>query len=71
MSHYKTISVEAEILLEEFDDEEIEDEYNARFGNTKHDTIWAELYELRITKSQGIFLAAVDKLLMDKTGRIL
>jgi len=71
MSYYKTISVEAEVCLEDFDDEDIEKEYDARFGNTKHDTVWEELYELRILKSQEVFLAAIDKMLMDKTGRIL
>jgi len=71
MSYYKTISVEAEVCLEDFDDEDIEKEYDARFGNTKHESVWHDLYELRITKSQEAFLAKIDKIVMDRTGRIL
>jgi hypothetical protein len=71
MSKYKTITVDAEVFLDDFDDEDIEAEYEARFGNTKHETVWHDLYELRITKSQEAFLAEIDKIVMDRTGRIL
>lgn len=71
MSHYKMISVEAEVLLEEFDDDEIEEEHEARFGNTKHDNVWHALYELRTTKPVNSFLSEIDKLIMDRTGRII
>lgn len=71
---YRTIykEVEIEVDMNDFDDDEIRDEYEDRFGVPADDEEnWAQIYELRRNGKMDEFLRLIDKVIMDRTGRIL
>jgi len=65
----KTVTVDVDVDLDDFDDDDIEEEYEARFGLLMSG--WNIIYEKRRQLSQENFLKFIDKVIQDKTGRIL
>ena len=65
----KTVTVDVEVGLDDFEDEDIREEYVSRFGLTSY--IWSDIYEKRRLLSQQDFLNYIDKVIQDRTGRIL
>lgn len=62
----KTVTVDVEVELGDFDDQDIRDEYMSRFG-----VEWSQIYEKRRSLSRENFLAWLDIIIQNKTGRIL
>jgi len=62
-------SIRVDIDLNNFKDEDIREAYEARFGLTS--SAWAVIYEKRSQLSQQNFLSYIDKVIQDRTGRIL
>ena len=65
----KTVTVDVEVGLDDFEDEDIREEYVSRFGLSSN--IWIAIYETRRQLSQQDFLNYIDKIIQDRTGRIL
>ena len=65
----KTVTVDVDVDLDDFDDDDIQEEYEARFGLLT--SRWNIIYEKRRQLSQQDFLKFIDKVIQDKTGRIL
>lgn len=71
---YRTVykEVEVDVDMSDFDDDEIRDEYEDRFGVPAEDEEnWTQVYELRRSGKMDEFMRAIDKIIMDRTGRIL
>lgn len=69
---YKEIEIEIDVDMDDFDDEDIRDEYENRFGVSADDEEnWTQIYELRRNGKMDEFLHLIDKVIMDRTGRIL
>lgn len=71
---YKTVykEIEIDVDMDDFDDEDIRDEYENRFGiSTEDEENWTQIYELRRNGRMDDFLRLIDKVIMDRTGRIL
>ena len=61
-----------DIDLADFDDDDIQCEYEDRFGSEGLDPQdWHTLYERRRSLPVADFLKIVDNLIMDNTGRVL
>lgn len=74
MSRWKTVSVDVDVDITEFLDEDIKEEYEDRFGphgEIDTDVTWIQLYELRRSKPVEEFLKVMDGVIMNRTGRIL
>jgi len=69
MGSYKTVNVDVEVDLDYFDDDDIKEEYESRFG--PHAGEWLHIYEKRRSLSRENFLAWIDIIIQNKTGRIL
>lgn len=69
MGNYKTVTVDVDIELDSFDDDDIREEYISRFGGGGGD--WSQIYEKRRSLSRENFLAWLDIIIQNKTGRIL
>lgn len=72
----KTIDVYVDIDMDDFDDADIEEEYRDRVERgliTPDDSNveWLDVFEARRSKSVEEFFKYLDKIIMDKTGRIL
>jgi hypothetical protein len=65
----KTVTVDVEVGLYDFEDEDIREEYVSRFGLSS--SVWSDIYEKRRQLSQQDFLNFIDKVIQDSTGRIL
>ena len=66
--------VEIEVDLSDFDDDEIKNEYEERFGSAKrYPTVvaWTEIYEKRRSMTAEEFLNFIDPVIMDMSGRII
>ena len=71
---YKTVykEVEIDVDMSDFDDDEIRDEYEDRFGATHvSEEDWEGIYELRRSGKMDEFLRRIDVIIMDRTGRVL
>jgi hypothetical protein len=71
MGNYKTVTVDVDIELDSFDDDDIREEYNSRFGSGGGGGDWSQIYEKRRSLSRENFLAWLDIIIQNKTGRIL
>ncbi len=65
----KTVTVDVEVGLDDFEDEDIREEYVSRFELSS--SVWSDIYEKRRQLSQQDFLNFIDKVIQDRTGRIL
>lgn len=74
MTH-KTVytSVEVDVDIGDFDDEDIRDEYENRFGDETdyNEDFWIEAYAMRRKLTDEQFLKYLDVVIMNNTGRIL
>lgn len=68
---YVSVNVDVDDVLAEMTDDEVRDLYNDRFGSHSADEFWMELYEKRRAMTAAEFLMHFDRIIMDKTGRIL
>lgn len=68
---YVNVNVDIDDVLEELTDEEVQELYDQRFGSQSAEELWVELYDKRRTLPNAQFLTHLDRLIMDKTGRIL
>lgn len=71
---YRTIykEVEIDVDMSDFEDDEIRDEYEERFGVPAEDEEdWMGIYELRRRGKMDEFLRRIDAVIMDRTGRVL
>lgn len=66
---YVNVDVDIDEVLSELSDEDLRQEYESRFCGLADG--WHEVYDARRAKSTEDFLAYIDTLIMDKTGRIL
>jgi len=71
MGNYKTVTVDVDIELDSFDDDDIREEYISRFGGGGGGGDWSQIYEKRRRLSRENFLAWLDIIIQNKTGRIL
>ena len=71
MGNYKTVTVDVDIELDSFDDDDIREEYISRFGVGGGGGGWSQIYEKRRSLSRENFLAWLDIIIQNKTGRIL
>lgn len=71
MGNYKTVTVDVDIELDSFDDDDIREEYISRFGGGGGGGDWSQIYEKRRSLSRENFLAWLDIIIQNKTGRIL
>jgi hypothetical protein len=71
MGNYKTVTVDVDIELDSFDDDDIREEYISRFGVGGGGGDWSQIYEKRRSLSRENFLAWLDIIIQNKTGRIL
>jgi len=64
--------VNVDDIPEDLTDEEVENLYNERFsvGPSSSET-WQELYEDRMRMTPEAFLKHIDKMIMDRSGRII
>lgn len=61
-----------DVDMSDYDDDDIQSEYEERFGETGLDPAeWRTLYEQRRKLSTEDFLKIIDTLIMDNTGRVL
>lgn len=69
---YVNVDDDIDEILEKLTDEEVESLYNERFsaGPSSSDT-WQGLYEARMRMTPEAFLKHIDKIIMDRTGRII
>lgn len=69
---YVNVDIDVDDILEDLSDEEVENLYNERFssGSSSSDT-WQELYEARMRMTPEAFLKHIDKMIMDRSGRII
>ncbi len=70
MGNYKTVTVDVDIELDSFEDDDIKEEYISRFGGGGGNE-WSQIYEKRRSLSRENFLAWLDIIIQNKTGRIL
>lgn len=70
MSHYTTVNVDVDLSM--FDDEDIKDEYAQRFNAVlPEDLDWEQLYYIRRDRPLTEFLALIDKIILDNSGRAM
>ena len=69
---YVNVDIDVDDILEDLSDEEVENLYNERFsaGPFSSNT-WQEMYEARMRMTPEAFLKHIDKIIMDRTGRII
>ena len=68
---YVTVNVDVDEVLEDLTDDEVQELYDERFSTQSAEELWMDLYEKRRALSLADFLTHLDRLIMDKTGRIL
>jgi len=65
------VTVDVDIELDSFEDDDIKEEYISRFGGGGGGNEWSQIYEKRRSLSRENFLAWLDIIIQNKTGRIL
>ena len=68
---YVNVNVDIDDVLEELTDEEVQELYDERFGSTPSEGLWPEIYQQRRSITNDQFLEYIDKIIQDKTGRVL
>jgi len=68
---YVSVNVDVDEVLEDLTDDEVQELYDERFSNMPVGGLWPEIYETRRTATNDQFLEYIDKIIQDKTGRVL
>lgn len=67
---YATVDVNVD--LSQFTDEDIKDEYAQRFNAVlPEDLDWEQLYYIRRDRPLTEFLTVIDKIILDNSGRVM
>lgn len=66
------VYVGVDVDLSEFDDDDIREEYEDRFGGVPNVELkWEQLFYIRRDKPLEEFLSVIDTIIMNNSGRIL
>jgi hypothetical protein len=65
------VEVDVDDVLAELSDDEVQELYDERFFVTPSKSLWIEIYETRRAVTNDQFLEYIDKIIQDKTGRVL
>lgn len=68
---YVNVNIDIDDVLAEMSDDEVQDLYDERFNSKSSESLWTEIYETRRAATNDQFLEYIDKIIQDKTGRVL
>ena len=68
---YVNVDIDFNDLLDEMTDEEVRELFDARFASQSAEELWVDIYNKRRDLSLAEFIKYIDKIIQDKTGRVL
>jgi hypothetical protein len=68
---YAYVTADVRVDLDQFDDQDIKDEYTQRFATLPSDIDWEQLFYIRRDKPLTEFLTAIDSIILDMSGRVM